>query len=120
MSEPVILGNGDAAAEAADKPAEQETAPPITSECGFLVYLDDNGHWIADTNINREIIVGRSANGHDMWVAAETIAHDITSLEISQRVMMMQAAAADRAMRQMQTQQLVNQLDLTNLKTPGK
>lgn len=85
-------------------------APPLPllqTEAAFLVYLDSNGHWVADdAAVNRPIQVARNSTFVDFHNAATTIAKDIVVQETASKTVALQQQIAMQMAEQMQTRQV--------------
>lgn len=96
----------------------------VVSESAFIVYLDANGHWTADTDTTKRLMISRPANMFDIYNAAATVQKDITVSETAQTTVMLQQQSAAAIAQRMQAQQMAQQagidgaggLDLSHLK----
>ena len=85
----------------------REPLPVLQTEAAFLVYLDQNGHWVADDGaVNRPIQVARNSTFIDFHNAATTIAKDIVVQETASKTMQLQQQMAAAMAEQMQTRQV--------------
>lgn len=112
--------------EPASVPEPDPAAEPeaVVSESAFIVYLDANGHWTADTDTTKRLMISRPANMFDIYNAAATVQKDITVSETAQTTVMLQQQSAAAIAQRMQAQQMAQQagidgaggLDLSHLK----
>lgn len=88
--------------EFTDSPENAE----LVTECAFLVYLDEGGHWVAESNMSMNIRSRRLAGINDFFLGAATIQKDVLVAETSGRTVMTQQQAAAQMAAQMQAQQV--------------
>lgn len=104
----------DASAVEKEPPApETPPAPPVpalVTEAAFVVYLDQQGHWVADDSLNRPIQVARNANFIDFHNACSTILKDVVVQETAQRVVQIQQQVATQMAEEMRTRQIAQQI----------
>lgn len=92
-------------------------APPVKEvETAFLVFLNDDGVWIAESNLDTPIKPRRIATLRDMRRAAAEVIHDVNTLLITENVINAQMQVARQAAEQAQTQMLADRL---NMGRPG-
>ena len=94
---------------------------PITTECAFLVYLDETGHWMADSTVERGVNSARVANVNDFLHAAAVINKDIVVSDTVARFMAVQQQMAQAMMQRQQASAAVPQdlrgaVDLSTLR----
>jgi len=100
--EAAALNNSDPAAG-----AQTEELEPITCEAAFLVFKDQNGHWIGDSAlVNRQVIVQRQAGMNDYRHACADLSSDLLAQESAQRSIMMQQQMMIQAARQAEAQRI--------------
>jgi len=99
-------------------PSSEDAAPPepIMTEAAFLVYLDPQGHWVADENINRPVTMQRRPTLNDFFLAGATIQKDVAAAETATRVVMTQQQLAKEMAKQMEAQKMMQGLDLSKLR----
>jgi hypothetical protein len=91
-------------------PPQGPPPPPLVTECAFLVYLDEHGHWVAEGNITRQVTKAREANFVDFHNACTTIVKDVVVMETANRVVLTQQQAAMQAAEAMRTRELARQI----------
>jgi hypothetical protein len=74
------------------------------------VYLDSNGHWTADTDIAKRVMVSRPSTIHDMFNAAATIQKDITVSDTAQTAVMLHQQSAAAMAQRLQAMQEAQQV----------
>lgn len=109
-------GQEAAAGEAIEAQPEVQ---PLVTEAAFIVYIRDDGHWVADSeSINRPVISGRTATFDDMQIASMVIHDDIVMQKTAQATVQFQQQAAAAMAQQMQGQAMMQQL-MREGKIPG-
>lgn len=74
---------------------EEETPEVLETEAAFVVYLGEDGHWIANSEfLNRPVLTKRQANHNDLFHAASDISKDLMALEAAQRTLGLQTQFA--------------------------
>jgi hypothetical protein len=81
------------------------TADQKLVECAFLVFMDDNGHWVANGDMSIPIRSRRMANLNDMFIGSSVVLKDITVMETAQQTVQFQQQAAAAMMAQVQAGQ---------------
>jgi hypothetical protein len=84
--------------------------PPLVTESAFLVYLDQQGRWVADGNVSRQITKAREPNFVDFHNACTTIIKDVVVMETANRVVMTQQQAMAQMAEQMQTREIARKI----------
>lgn len=83
----------------------------MATESAFLVFLDGNGHWQADSKkVNQPIIVGREANLNDFTHAFADIQKDLAANAAAETLMIRMQMAAVQAQQNAQAQQILQGL----------
>lgn len=107
VPEPESLDEGGSVAQE----GPQQPAQLLVTEAAFIVFLDSQGHWMADSGvINRPIQVARESNFIDMHNACTTIIKDIVVQETARQVVGLQQQVAQQVAEQMRTRQLAESL----------
>ena len=66
--------------------AQSESTPERVVECAFLIYLDAEGHWVAEADISSVRTVStRPANLNDFFLAASTVLRDVNEITQAHR-----------------------------------
>lgn len=103
-------------AQATAGPTDPNEVPVMSTESAFLVFLDGNGHWQADsTKVNQPVQVGREANLNDFNHAVADIRRDLDANAAAETLMIRMQMAAVQAQQQQQAQQI-----LRGIKIPGQ
>lgn len=85
-------------APAAAQNEQPQNTQVITTESAFVMYMDDEGHWLANPDFTRPMMVQRQANSHDFAHAAGDLLRDLASFEAAvHTVNLSQQAAAQMA-----------------------
>lgn len=88
----------------------QQPPDPLITDCAFLVYLDESGHWVADDKIERPIQVRRRASLNDFNHAAADIQKDITANDAANRTLMLQMQQAQQMAERLQTAKVAQEV----------
>jgi hypothetical protein len=92
-------------------PPPEVPAEVIQTEAAFLMYIDSNGHWVADgAAINRPVQVTRDSNFNDFFCAACVLQKDITAQETANQTVMTQQRVAQQMAERLQTQAIAEQV----------
>ena len=97
-------------------PVTEQTEPgedvqPLVTECGFYVYIREDGHWVADSeNTHRPMVIGRKATFDDFQIATHVVGEDVLIQKTAQTTIMFQQQTAAAMAQQMQGQALAQQL----------
>lgn len=100
--------NVDQVAEFQTGPGQEQ--PVMTADAAFIMYTDADGHWIADPNFERTVLVHRLANTSDYVHAAADVAKDIAAFETAQRTVNLQQQMASQMMQAQQAARIAAQL----------
>ena len=93
----------DATSGLVPPPTPEEMEQVVQLPTAFVVYVDNTGHWVADsTLINRPIVLGRPASMEDFYHAACTIKRDIDATTAANNMMQIQQQMAQAVMQQRQ------------------
>ena len=95
----------------AGEAAEVSDPTSLITEAAFLVYLDPNGHWTADSEkVNIPVSAARPAHLGDIRHAVAEIDQDLLAIAIAQRtapaVLQMQQQMMMQAQKQMEAQRI--------------
>jgi hypothetical protein len=85
----------------------KNNANVLQTESAFLMYLDKNGHWIADGNLDREVQTARSATVDDFFHACAVVSKDLTVADTTRQMLLAQQQIAQQMAQQMETQKIV-------------
>lgn len=92
----------------------------LTTEAAFIVYLDPQGHWVADGNIDRPVQTARAVNVSDFFHACATIQKDVTVADTTRQLIIAQQQIAQQMQQQMQEQKIAQNIaggiDLSKLR----
>jgi hypothetical protein len=88
-----------------DAPAAQ-----ITTETAFVVYKDENGRWVAQSDLSKTISVIRESTLDDFYVGCASVQRDVMTMETANRVVILQQQMARQVAAQMETQRIAQDL----------
>jgi hypothetical protein len=89
----------------------EEAMEVLTTECAFLVYINRDGHWVADSKaLGVPVASGREATFGDFYAACAVIQHDVTIAEQAGATVAAQQQVAAAMQQQMQQQAVAQQL----------
>ena len=106
VTEPIEADIEAASPTQSDPPPVQAPQAPhvIEAACAFLVTQDEEGHWVATSDVDAEVHTTRPATLHDFLHAAQDLLVDIQAHRAAQQTETIQQQLAIHMAKQAQTQ----------------
>lgn len=83
----------------------------IDCETAFLVYRNNDGVWLAESDINLPVVPRRVASIRDMRQAADEVAHDVNTMLVTNHVITTQQALGQKMMEQARAQAMADRIN---------